>query len=548
MKILFDDKEVIEVPPKTPLINYVRRFQSDYPNPIVLGVVDNRLVDLWYEPVRDCRISFRDLGTIDGIKSYRNSLVFLLIRAFDELYPYLHIEVAHSLGQAFFCRIKGGDVTQEILDKVSERMREIVAADEPFVRKSMLKEDAVREMKNAGQDDKVRFLKWNPQKRIHLYHFGRLKDHFFMPLVPSSGYLKQFCLEIYDIGFLLRFPRHSTPDKVAKAPKYKKLFGILKEYERWGEILEINDSAHLNDKITNGEINDIIKISEALHEKKIAYIADQIAVQKPHPSLILIAGPSSSGKTTFSKRLSIQLRVNMTTPHTIGMDDYFVPRKHTPRLPNGDFDYENLKAIDVELFNRHLKMLLAGESVELPKYDFATGCRIRSGRIIRLRPGDVLIVEGIHGLNDALTPDISAHQKFKIYVSALTHVNIDSHNRFSTTDTRLIRRIVRDSHFRSYTALDTLRRWPLVRSGEDQWIFPFQEQADVMFNSALVYEQSVLKGFAIPVLKKIPRTEPEYSEARRLMDLLSCFMDVSTAEVPTTSILREFVGGSSFRY
>jgi uridine kinase len=548
MKILIEDRESVEIGEDVPLLNFVEKYQKEHDFPIVLASVDNRLVDLWYKPIRDCRIQFLDLGSVAGIKSYRRSLVFLLLRAFGELYPHIKIVVAHSLGRAFFCRPEGGDLTSEMLEKVQIRMSELVALDEPFMRRTVSREETIRELEATGRDDKVRLLTWIKQKTLHMYGFGKFQDYFFTPLVPSSGYLKHFSLEQFKTGILLRFPRHSTPDEVAKIPKYSKLFEIFQEYERWGKILKINDIGHVNEAASNGHIDDIIKISEALHEKKIAYIADQIVFKKTRPRLILISGPSSSGKTTFSKRLSIQLRVNMITPYTIAMDDYFVPRTETPRLPDGNYDYENIEAIDIPLFNDNLNRIFAGEMVELPKYDFSKGVQIRSGKSIQLKPDDVLIVEGIHGLNDELTPDIKRDSKFKIYVSALTHLNIDNHNRFSTTDTRLIRRIVRDSHFRSYTALDTLRRWPLVREGEDRWIFPFQEEADVMFNSALVYEQSVLKGFACPVLRKIPWTEPEYSEAYRLMDLLSCFMAVSTSEVPNTSILREFVGGSSFRY
>ncbi len=548
MKLLLENKDSLDIDPKTPLLKFTDRYQADHDAPIVLASVDNRLVDLWYEPVRDCRVNFVDLGTIHGIRSYRHSLVFLLLRAFRELCPSHSVVVAHSLGPAFFCRIHGGDVTREMLDKIQGRMFEIVKSDEPFVRKTMRREDAIDEMKARGQMDKVRLLRWIRQETIHLYSFGELKDHFFMPLLPSSGYLMHFSLEKFENGFLLSFPRHSKPGKIAKVTRYRKLFHIFQEYERWGEILKVDDVGNLNEHVAGGRIDDIIKISEALHEKKIAYIADQITNRDPIPRLILIAGPSSSGKTTFSKRLSIQLRVNMLNPHTLQMDDYFVPRTETPRLPNGDYDYESLHAIDIELFNSHLEQLFKGETVELPKYDFSDGMRRASGHFVKLGPKDVLIVEGIHGLNDELTPKVPADIKFKIYVSALTHLNIDNHNRYSTTVSRLIRRIVRDSHFRSYTALDTLRRWPLVREGEDRWIFPFQEAADVMFNSSLVYEQSVLKSFAIPVLERIPRTEPEHCEAHRLRDLLSCFMEISTAEVPTTSILREFVGGSSFRY
>ncbi len=549
MKLLIEDTISIDVESSSTLFDLAKNQPRTLDTPIVLARVDNRLVDLWYKPVRDCRINFVPLNSIDGIRSYRHSLVFLLLRAFHELYPEFNVIVAHSLGRAFYCRVEGQErLTRDMLFEVENRMRRIVEADERFDRTSLSKAETADVLRASGREDKLRLIKWINQETFHLYSFGELKDYFFMPLVPSSGYLQQFALELYQNGLLLRFPRHSAPTEIEKPRQYDKLFKIFEEYERWGEILEINDIGHLNESISNGTIKEMIQISEALHEKKIAYIADQIGEEFPKFKLILIAGPSSSGKTTFSKRLSVQLRVNKITPQMISIDDYFVPRSETPRLENGDFDYENIRAIDIQLFNDHLQSLFRGELVELPKYDFATGRRGASGKKIQLGPKDVLIVEGIHGLNDELTPDIPKELKFKIYVSALTQLNIDDHNRFSTTDTRLIRRLVRDSHFRYYTALETLRRWPLVHEGEDRWIFPHQENADVMFNSALIFEQAVLKSFALPALLKIPRTEPEYSEARRLIDLLSCFLEISTAELPSTSILREFVGGSSFRY
>lgn len=549
MKLLIEDTIAIDVESSTALIDLVKNHQSAYETEIVLASVDNRLVDLWYKPVRDCRIKFIPLNSVDGIRSYRHSLVFLLLRAFHELYPQINLIVAHSLGRAFYCRSEGDlSITDEMLTAVEQRMLDIVRADEPFARTSLSKEEAIRVLGESGRKDKLRLIKWINQDTFHMYTFGDLKDYFFMPLVPSSGILNRFVLERYQKGLLLRFPRHTSPTEIEVTRNYDKLFKIFEEYERWGEILEINDIGHLNEAISTGAITEMIQISEALHEKKIAYIADQIGEEFPKYKLILIAGPSSSGKTTFSKRLSVQLRVNKITPQMISIDDYFVPRSETPRLENGDFDYENIQAIDIKLFNNHLQSLFRGEAVELPKYDFATGQRGHSGKTIHLGPKEVLIVEGIHGLNDDLTPDIPKELKFKIYVSALTQLNIDDHNRFSTTDTRLIRRIVRDGHFRYYTALETLRRWPLVHEGEDRWIFPHQENADVMFNSALIFEQAVLKSFALPALQKIPRTEPEYSEARRMIDLLSCFKEISTAELPSTSILREFVGGSSFRY
>ncbi|MBN1295290.1 nucleoside kinase [bacterium] len=548
MKLLIEDRDVIDVNAGDSLVEIARQFQKDHQFPIVLARANNRLVDLWYKPVGDTRIEFIDLGMVDGIKSYRHALVFVMLRAFHERYPEMRLIVAHSLGRAFYISPKNGDeITDFMLQQVRERMMAIAEMDEPFVRTKVKREDAIIEMQNEGLDDKVRLLRWIDQEYIHLYRFGELKEYFFRPLVPSSGCLTRFCLDKYHSGFLLGTPSHATPGRITPVTRYNKLFQIFQEYETWGRILEISDVGHLNESVAKSRIKDIMLICETLHEKKIGNIADRIQVTSPRPRVILIAGPSSSGKTTFSKRLALHLKVNKLTPHTIEMDDYFVPRTRTPRLPSGEYDYENIEAIDLELFNHHMIQLLNGETIELPHYDFGTGVQTPSGRMMTLKNGDVLIVEGIHGLNNRLTKSVPDHDKFKIYVSALTHLNIDDHNRFSTTDTRLLRRIVRDSHFRSYRALETLRRWPLVREGENQWIFPYQEDADVIFNSSLPYEISVLRSFAIPVLMKIPRTEPEYSEARRLMDLLLCFREVSTADVPYISILREFVGGSIFQ-
>lgn len=547
LKLLIDDKDLVEIEENQPLMDIVQDYQAAHESQIVLARANNRLVDLWYKPVRDTRIEFLDLGTVDGIKSYRHALVFLLLRAFKELYPHIRLLVAHSLGSAFYiCPKNGDEITDFMLKELREHMTAIAELDEPFTRSKMNREAAIQEMEKAGLDDKVRLLKGMDQDNVHMYSYGPLKEYFFRPLVPSAGCLDQFRLEKYHSGFLLGTPRHSKPGHITQVTRYAKLFQIFQEYEQWGRILKISDVGHLNQAVAESRFMEMMLLCETLHEKKIGYIADRIYSRSPRPRVILIAGPSSSGKTTFSKRLAVHLQVNTITPHTIAMDDYFVPRTRTPRLPNGDYDYENIEAIDLKLFNEHLQQMLAGEEVELPHYDFGTGERSKSGRKIKLKNGEALIIEGIHGLNSRLTESISDDDKFKIYVSALTHLNIDDHNRFSTTDTRLLRRIVRDSHFRSYRALETLRRWPLVRQGEDQWIFPFQEDADVIFNSSLPYEISVLRNFAMPVLSKIPRTEPEYAEARRLMDLLLCFRMVSTADVPYTSILREFVGGSVF--
>jgi len=548
MKLLIEDKDILDVPPDTTLLDIVDRYQNEHQTQIILARANNRLVDLWYKPVRDTRIEFLDMGTIDGIKTYRHSLLFLLLRAFDELFPKTRLIVAHSLGKAFYIVPKNGaEITEDMLNLVRIRMLDIADRNEPFTRTKMNREDAIIEMERLGYEDKTRLLRWMDQENVHLYAFGNMKEYFFRPMVPSSGCLTKFELKKHDAGFLIESPRHILPQKLVPVTRYDKLFQVFKEYEEWGRILEISDVGNLNEAVAKSRFSEIMMISETLHEKKIGNIADRIQSANPRPRVIMIAGPSSSGKTTFSKRLALHLKVNKIKPYTIAMDDYFVPRTRTPRLSNGDYDYENIDAIDLALFNDHLLRLLDGEEIVLPHYDFGTGERSLSTRKIRLKNGEVLIVEGIHGLNNQLTASVSESDKFRIYVSALTHINIDNHNRVSTTDTRLIRRIVRDSHFRSYRALETLRRWPLVRSGEDLWIFPFQEDADVIFNSSLPYELCVLRTFAMPVLMKIPRTEPEYAEARRLMDLIRCFREVSTADVPYTSILREFVGGSIFQ-
>ncbi len=539
--------DTLVVPSDTSLMEIVDKYQTNHHTQIVLARANNRLVDLWYKPVKDTRIEFLDLSTIDGIKTYRLSLVFLLLRAFSELFPHIQLIVAHSLGRAFYVVPQNGeDITQEMLDAIRIRMKEIASLNEPFIRTKIKRDEALNLMKSLGREDKVRLLKWIDQDNVHLYSFGEHKEYFFRPMVPSAGCLNRFSLQKHDTGFLIESPRHSSPDTLVPVARYDKLFQIFKEFEEWGRIMSISDVGDLNEAIARSRFTEIMMISETLHEKKIGAIADQIDTISPRPRVILIAGPSSSGKTTFSKRLAIHLQANKIKPKNIEMDDYFLPRTHTPRLPDGNYDYENIEAIDLDLFNQHLNDILTGKEIECPHYDFGTGERSLSGKRIRLDDGEVLIIEGIHGLNDRLTGAVDDNQKFKIYVSALTHINIDNHNRLSTTDSRLIRRIVRDSHFRSYRALETLRRWPLVRSGEDRWIFPYQEEADVIFNSALPYEQCVLRFFILPVLMKIPRTEPEYSEARRLIDLIRCFREVSTADVPYHSILREFVGGSIF--
>jgi uridine kinase len=382
----------------------------------------------------------------------------------------------------------------------------------------------------------------------YLYFMGEHANYFYGYQVPSTGYLTVFDLVPYYDGILLRIPKLSNFSEVQPYVKLDKLFGIFQEHKDWAEILTVPNVANLNEKALDGRSGDIIKISEALHEKKIAEIANQINDRRNEIKIVLIAGPSSSGKTTFSKRLMVQLAVNGLRPFLISLDDYFVDRENTPKDENGEYDFEAIEAIDVKYFNQQLNQLLNGEFVELPRFDFTLGTRVPSGKLLQLVPGSILVVEGIHGMNPNLVPHIPVENTFKIFLSALTQISIDDQNHISTTDNRLLRRMIRDSKYRNYSASDTIRRWPSVRAGEDKNIFPFQENADVMFNSALVYELAVLKKYAEPLLKSVPESQPEFSETSRLLKFLSYFKPIDDREIPPTSVLREFLGGSSFKY
>lgn len=514
---------------------------------IIAAQVNNELKDLTYEINEPVEIKFFDLTTEIGMRIYVRSLSFVFIRAVKEIIPgHVDVSVEHSLANGLYCEIIDNTLTLEIVKKIEKRMAEIIAADEPFEKKNISKEEALEIFRQNNQMDKVRMLKYLTNPRGNIYKCGWLYDFFYSYLVPSTGYLKYFSLQFHLPGVIIQYPLAQEPNKIPPYVPQPKLASIFYEAERWGEIMEVGTIAGLNDAIANKKLGTLIRVAEALHEKKIAKIADEIHNHKDRGNIILIAGPSSSGKTTFAQRLMIQLMVNGLKPVAISVDDYFVNREDTPKDQFGQLDFEALEAIDVELFNDHLSKLIQGQEVEIPTFNFKTGRKEYLGKMLKIRPDQPVIIEGIHGLNEQLTYSIPKDHKYKIYISALTQLNIDNHNRIPTTDIRKIRRMVRDSQFRGTEALRTIQLWPSVRRGEDKNIFPFQEEADIMFNSALIYEIAVLKPYAEALLQAIGPECEEYLEAQRLLRLLNYVLPAGPEEIPCNSILREFIGQSCF--
>ena len=468
--------------------------------------------------------------------------------AVRELYSETEVVVQFTAHKGLYCAIQSPfDVTESVVLELEQRMREIVAENRPIVKKRLQREEVVQLFKKSEQIEKANLVMSLETEKASLYYCVEFYDYLFGPMVSATGVLDKFALDAMPGGVLLRTPEPSAPEIVPAFKEQPKFGSILMEAERWASVLHCDYVSDLNRYIRRGEVADIIHVSEALHEKKIAEIADHIASNIKELRLILIAGPSSSGKTSFAQRLRIQLRVNGIEPVSISLDDYFCNWEDTPRTKDGAYDFENIGALDVELFNDHLVRLLNGEEVILPHYNFLTGKREVGSEHLSIAPTSPLIVEGIHGLNEALTASVPRGKKFKIYISALTQLNIDAHNRIPTTDARLLRRMVRDYQFRGAYALKTLRQWPDVRAGEEKNIFPFQEEADAMFNSALIYELAVLKRYAVPLLEMVPRDVPEYTKANRLLDFCRCFFDITEEyDIPNNSLLREFIGKSIF--
>ncbi len=525
----------------------VEQLQSERPSMIVAAKVHNTLRELTYVFDEDATIEFIDLKSIDGMRIYQRSLLFIFLRASMELHKNIFVNVHHSLSKGLYCELDHEhDLSKKDIIAIEQRMHELVEADDPFIKTSMKKEDALKIFESYHMYSKVNLLKYRDSDSINIYSCGWLKNYFYGYMVPSTGYVKTFGLIKYDNGVILRHPTNFSEDQLPEFKETPKLASIFGESEAWGKILGVSDVASLNDCITSGRSGEIVRIAEALQEKKIAQIADMIT--QTGKRVILIAGPSSSGKTTFANRLRVQLKVNGLNPITMSTDDYFVDREFTPLDEDGKYDFESIDAVDVEQFNHDLSQLLAGELVDLPTFDFKEGKRRYNGNQLKIKDDQLIIIEGIHGLNEQFTRDIYRKDKFKIYISALTQLNIDHHNRIPTTDTRLLRRIVRDFNYRGHDARGTITQWPSVRKGEERNIFPYQEDADVIFNSALVYELAVLKKHAEPLLEQITNEEAEYSEAKRLLKFLSYVKSIDDDElVMNISILKEFIGGSAFR-
>lgn len=545
--ITFSNGRTAEYPKGVTLLEISRDAAHRYTTPVVAARVNNEIRDLQVVLEQDSVIDFLDLRSDAGMKVYQRSVTLVMIAAAQELFPGCEITVEHSLSKGLYCELHHGrDVTPEDIARLERHMRQIIVEDRPIIRKVLPRAEAIELFKAAGQQEKVCLLEQLNRENVSIYYCGQVYDYFYGTMTPSTGYLKVFELKYYPPGIILRLPEKENPDRLPVFNENPKLFKVFQEAAEWGNILRCGYVATLNECTKTGQIRDIIRVAEALHEKKIAQIADFVSAHRNEVRVILVAGPSSSGKTTFAQRLNIQLRVNGVWPVPVSLDDYFVDREKTPLDENGDYDFEAIEAIDLELFNSHLARILAGEEVELPTFNFKTGQREYRGHRIKVDKGQPLIIEGIHGLNERLTSAVPRHCKIKIYISALTQLSIDNHNRIPTTDARLIRRIVRDSEFRSHDALMTLKMWNSVRRGEERNIFPFQEQADLMFNSALIYELAVLKKYAEPLLKKVTRADAEYSEARRLLNFLEYFDSVTDDEIPHNSILREFIGKSCF--
>jgi len=541
---------VYEYPENTRLLDIAKDFRKDYKYDIILAFMNNKLRELFKYAQDNCTISFVTTADDAGHKTYVRGLILLMLKAFYAEFGSENIEkvcVEFSLSNGLYCEYFGKvPLTEEKLAKVKQRMKELVDKDIPFEKRSIGTDDAIELFHEYRMYDKARLFKYRRVSKANIYSLDGFEDYYYGYMPPSSGMLKYFDLMKYEEGFLLLVPGRKNPTVVEPFIPRKKLYETLSESNKWARMLNVTNVADLNDIIAEGKINELILVQEALQEKKISEIAEMIK-KKADRKFIMIAGPSSSGKTTFSHRLSIQLKAHGLTPHPIAVDNYFVDRERTPLDEDGNPNFEALEAIDLEQFNKDMTDLLNGKAVDIPYFNFISGKREYRGNFLKLGPDDILVIEGIHGLNDALSYSLPRESKFKIYISALTQLNIDEHNRIPTTDGRLLRRMVRDARTRGASAQKTIAMWPSVRRGEDEYIFPFQEDADVMFNSALIYELAVLKQYAEPILFGIDSKSKEYVEAKRLLKFLDYFIGTPADAVPNNSILKEFIGGSCFK-
>ena len=542
----------IEVAMGTTLREVEQRLGIAGPRPFLAAYVNNRIKELDYKIYTPVTLRFVDITSFEGIRVYQRTSWFILQKAARELFPGHTLHIRHSMGTSgFYCELEGIDeFTRADADALRERMQRIVERDLPIERTKALTSEVRAIYEAQGLDDKVALIDTRPRLYSKLYTLDGLAGYFYGSLAPSTGYVRLFGIEPYYNGFYLALPQRTDPDRLNMRIHQEKMFGIFQEYQSWVRIMGVPTVGAINAKVLAGDGGGLVKIAEAFHERKFAWVADSILEANLSRGVrtVLISGPSSSGKTTSAMRLGIQLGVLGLKPVLISLDDYFVDREKTPKDENGEYDYEALEAIDLGLFNDHLHRLMKGRSVDIPRYDFITGKRQWHRNPLTLDERSILIVEGIHGLNPALTPSIPDRLKFKIYISCFTSVAMDNVSRIATTDNRLLRRLTRDYTQRGADALQTLSRWASVRRGEEKHIFPFQENADVMLNSSLFYEISVLRNFAEPILREVPDTVPEYDEARRMLAFLDNFIPIGPEEIPPTSVLREFIGGSSFRY
>ncbi len=540
--------KILTVPIGSTLEEIYEQFGIEMTYGPVSAKVNNKVEGMHYRVYNRKDVEFLDLTTSSGLRTYTRTLFFVLCKAVSELYPGGHVIIDIPVSNGYFCDLQiGREVSAFDVDSIKKRMKEIIDAKMPVKRKERTTEEAIKLFRERGAESKVKLMESLGRLYTIFYEIDGYYDYFYGTLLTNTSKLHLFDLVKYYDGMLLRIPSISDPGQLGELVRQDKMFEIFKEHHRWQDILNLRTIGDLNESVAKGMTTSLINVSEALQENKIVRIAQQIA-EKKTVKMVLIAGPSSSGKTTTCKRLSIQLLANGLRPIGISLDDYFVDRENTPKDEKGDYDFESLYALNIPMLNEQLNALLAGKEVELPKYNFQTGKSEKSGRMLQLKGNEVLVVEGIHALNPELTAQVPEEQKYRVYASALTTLLIDDHNYIPTTDNRLLRRIVRDFKYRGVNAQETIRRWPSVRAGENKWIFPYQENADAMFNSAMLFELAAIKQQAEPLLEQVPENSNEYSEAYRLLKFLKYINPIPYQQVPSTSLLREFLGGSSFKY
>lgn len=534
----------------TQLLDIYKDMQLKLKYPAIVAKVNNVTRDLKFKVYNPKRVSFISYDTPSGMRAYVRSLSFILCKAVHELYEGVELRIEHPISKGYYCKLLGlnREVTQQDVEKIKQKMYRTIEQDIPFLMKSVPSDEAINYFESKKAYDVSKLLQSLGQFYTKIYELDGEWDRFLGPLVPSTGYIKIFDIKLYHDGLFLQVPNRTNPDRLEDFFYQEKLFDSFSEYTEWNGIMGLGNIGEMNAIVKQKEkISSIIKVAEALQEKKIIKIADAVC-GRGKVKLALIAGPSSSGKTTFSKRLSVQLAINGIHPIPLSMDNYFVPRTQTPRDENGEYDFESIYAVDLELFNKQVNQLMNGEEVEIPYYNFETGEREYRGEKLKLGANGMLVIEGIHALNPMLTEKIDKNKIFRIYVSALTTISVDNHNWIPTTDNRLLRRIIRDYKYRGYSAIETISRWAKVMEGEQKWIFPYQENADMTFNSALIFELCVLKKFVQPLLSNVPENSPVYQEVSRLKNFLNQFSVVHEEEIPLTSLLREFLGGSTFNY